>query len=68
MTKLAADQLAADVLRRAQSGNRRATVPTLPADQLAAIESGAPLLPRSADGWTLADDPELFALLERCSP
>ena len=68
MTKLTADRLAADVLRRARSGNRRAHVPPLPADQLAAIENGAPLLPQSADGWTLADDPELFALLERCSP
>ena len=65
---MTADELAADVLRRARSGNRRAHVPPLPADQLAAIENGAIPAPRSADGWTLPDDPELFTLLERCSP
>lgn len=66
---MTADELAADVLRRARSGNRRAHVPALPADQLAAIfADGAPVLPRSVDGWTLPDDPELFTLLERCSP
>lgn len=43
-------------------------LPPLPADQLAAIERGAPALPRSADGWTLPDDPELDALFERINP